>query len=215
MKRRRIIRSNCRTWIHRRRSRTSITRIIRVMPTAQGAMTMARRLEEGGPPLSTKEVRIRMRVAGRISWRIWAIQLALLKERQKIPVRARRRRRARLLEVVLLAPLLHPAPRRCQLWTVWSKSSKFSSKLGAECKPSTQEDQERAQSATRREPSPSQSSSPWRKSDPDSSSKSSLYWATSKTTISPCLFPAAKIDSRVRLKTSSTRTDNLKWWMLQ
>ena len=159
MKRRRIIRSNCRTWTRRRRSRTSIIRIIKAMPMEQGAMRMARRLEGGGPPLSTKEVRIRMRVAGRISWLIWAIQLAHLKERPKIPVRARRRRRARLLEVGLLGPLLHQAHRRCRLWTVWSKYSKFSSKLGVECKPSTQEDQERAQSATQREPSPSQSSS--------------------------------------------------------
>lgn len=209
MKRRRIIRSNCRTWIRRRRS-SSITRIIKAMLMALGAMTMARRLEEGGPHLSTKEARIRMRVVGRTSWRIWAIQLARLKERQKIPVRAQLRRRARLPEVVLLAPLLHQAPKRCQLWTVWSKYSKYSSKLGAECKPSTQEDQERAQSATQREPSPSQSSSRWRKSDPDSLSRSSLYWATSKTTTSPCLFLVAKTDSLARRKTSSTRIDNLK-----
>ena len=157
MRRRRIIRSNCKTWILKKHSRISITRIIRVMLMASEAMTMARRSVEGERPLSTKEVPIRMRVAGRTSLLTWVIQLARLKERPKILVRARQRPRAQLL-VVLLALLQRQAPRRCQLWTVWSKSSKSSSKLGAGCKPSTQADQAPAQSATRRELSPSQSS---------------------------------------------------------
>ena len=156
MKKKRIIRNSCRIWISRSNSKINTTKTTNQLKV--GRMMMDLKLVADEVRQWTREHQIPMRAAGRTSCQAWAIPSLRHLECQKIRRRPVTKRKAQQRQAVQLCQL-HQARRRCRLLIAWSRSSRSSSRLGAVSKPSTQDDQALAQSATRKEPSPSLNSS--------------------------------------------------------